>query len=149
MVNKPIQWEVKRMKTKHFAIAVISAFLLCTILASTPAQCQTNQLQVLDQNTFQETASATLKTDGVLYVTALLGTEYESYPAMWGITVQKPNGQVYTMTLSTVTLSQSLSNVTCSTLIQSDVKGTWNLAILVFAADGIIPLGVKEVSFTV
>jgi hypothetical protein len=88
------------------------------------------------------TAGSTVKAGFVLQSTG--GSRDVVVAVTW-----QQGAKVYNMASFQTTMSTAANTVSFSNLIPAGVTGTWTATLQVFASDGVTPLGVTTLNFTV
>lgn len=109
---------------------------------------QTTMTSTAQTTTPQGTATTTFTAGSTVKASFMLQSTSGSRDVVVAVTWQQ-GAKVYSMASFQTTMTTTASAVSFSNLIPAGVTGTWTATLQVFAADGVTPLGVTTLTFTV
>lgn len=109
---------------------------------------QTTMTSTAQTTTPSGTATTTFTAGSTVKASFMLQSTSGSRDVVVAVTWQQ-GAKVYSMASFQTTMTTTASAVSFSNLIPAGVTGTWTATLQVFAADGVTPLGVTTLTFTV
>jgi hypothetical protein len=109
---------------------------------------QTTMTSTAQTTTPSGTATTTFTAGSTVKASFMLQSTSGSRDVVVAVTWQQGE-KVYSMASFQTTMTTTASAVSFSNLIPAGVTGTWTATLQVFAADGVTPLGVTTLTFTV
>jgi len=115
---------------------------------STAMPSQATMTSTAQTTTSSGTPSTTFTAGSTVKAGFVLQSTGGSRDVVVAVTWQQ-GAKVYNMASFQTTMSTTASTVSFSNLIPAGVTGTWTATLQVFASDGVTPLGVTTLNFTV
>jgi len=127
---------------------VATATLTVSGASGTGTPSQTTMSSTAQTTTASGTAATTFAAGSTVKAGFMLQSTSGSRDVVVAVTWQQ-GAKVYNMASFQTTMTTTASAVSFSNLVPAGVTGTWTATLQVFAADGVTPLGVTTLTFTV